>query len=227
MRQVGAIIVCIFLLSLVNSGYVVSEVHGLSIGFSEGAEFHYTFPDHPQMDDYYIVVDEIGALPDNITDTSHVSVDSHIVNFTGYWSNGTEMPENYDMMAFWGFLPIGNWTYIKTLNPTILTLIDTEDLFGYDRSTEGHPDYGTYWKADGALYELHVVWGAEWHILRTDDSTSTTTTPETTTTTPTTSTEPTDGTSGPSLFDMPEILLISFAGVGVILIVAIVLIKKR
>lgn len=233
MRNLGAVIMCIFVLSIVNPGYVVSEVHGLSMGFSEGAEFHYTIlVGQPKLDDYYAVVNEVGTFPENFSNPSPFTV-----NITGYWSNGTEISETdyaYGLLVpgiLW--VPIGNWTYVRYLlgyepeqnDPYI---VDTEELWGVDATVGEETFTHTFWKSDGALYELHSsTSGTEIHIMRSDVSTSTTSTPGTTTTAPTTNTETTNGTSGSSIFDMPETLLILIGGVGVILIFVVIILKKR
>jgi hypothetical protein len=195
------------------------------MGFSEGAEFHYTDLIGIYPDDYYIVVDEIGTFPENFSSQPQITV-----SISEYWSNGTEIPAIVDI--FWMWVPIGNWSYVKTLfgfsEPETVNWIDTEEIFGYNNSVDEYVACLTFWKADGVVYEIHHKTTYEYHFLRTDVSPSTTTSPETTSSTSaTSSTEPTEGPTGPSLFDRPEILVISIAGVGVILIVAVVIIKKR
>ncbi|MGY5873318.1 MAG: hypothetical protein RTV72_13795 [Candidatus Thorarchaeota archaeon] len=221
MNKTSVVALCFLILSLANPGYVLSEeIHGLSIGFSDGAEFHYTvLVGKSALDDFHIVVNEIGPIPDNFTSYNIFT------NITGYWSNGTEILELSNM---WLWVPIGNWTYVQWLlgfteGPQI---VDTDELWGAETTDGEVTSTMTFWKADGALYELHSSSsGTEIHFLRTDVSTSTSSTSITTNST--TSTNTTSSTTGSSSIGIPEIMLVSFAGAAVILVVAVVIIKKR
>ncbi len=141
---------------------------GVEIGdrFDYHRAVRYTDPNENSDLDYYVVIDSLPIIPDNITVLPYVSSSSANewnIYFSFYFTNNTEITSQTRVPALpWSAFPIGNWSFVEEcilsdINTTYweVHVIDTETEWGFSLTAdEGiwiHTDTTRYSKVDGAL----------------------------------------------------------------------------
>ncbi|MFW9834495.1 MAG: hypothetical protein ACFFEK_10905 [Candidatus Thorarchaeota archaeon] len=152
---------------------------GLSWGVEIGNRIDYhlaiRYTEASRNDDlnYYIVVDSLPTIPNNITEPPYIgssSANEWNTYFSFYFMNGTEItPQTSVPNLHWSAYPIGNWSLVEELaisdiNTTYWEVqnIDTETEWGLiitaDEVLAIHTDTVRYSKEDGALTFLEMRW---------------------------------------------------------------------
>jgi hypothetical protein len=163
-RKLGILLfICILSLIIVSPATAITN-HNLHWGFEDGDQFHYSISGNQFTDisDYYVEVDSIPTLPEDINFFSDIPYYQIGVSF--YYENGTEF-EQYYLSMYWMAFPIGNWSFIQELigdNPySENTIIDTASEWGVSNTQEygGTTQSGTikFSKADGVLNLYSIV----------------------------------------------------------------------
>ncbi|MHA2078978.1 MAG: hypothetical protein ACXAB0_11925 [Candidatus Thorarchaeota archaeon] len=172
-----SVILVVFLLLGMVQGVVVDAVmnHGLYWEIEVGDEFAYNFallrsiPDANQYIDYYVVVDSLPIIPDNVTENPGLRGTAAgwewNIYFSFYFMNDTEITSS---LSFWSAFPLGNWTLIEEFERAELNtsywdieIIDTDAEWGMSISADEriamHTDTVKYSKVDGVLnlFEMH------------------------------------------------------------------------
>jgi hypothetical protein len=153
--------------------------HGLSWGIEIGESFRYhlaiRYTEVSSNDDldYYIVVNSLPTIPNNITEFPYISSSSANEWNTYclfYFMNDTEItPQTGVPILHWSAYPIGNWSLVEEyalsdINTTYWEVenIDTEKEWGLSISVDEvlafHTDTVRYSKEDGALTFLEMRW---------------------------------------------------------------------
>jgi hypothetical protein len=177
-ERTGLVVVCLILI-LALSCPTVNASHGLSWGIEVGDRFNYhysishTDPTQNVALEYYVIVDNLPTISENISELQEVSASS--ANewnsyFSFYFMNDTEItPVTEVYTLHWSVYPIGNWTCVKEsffsdYNTTYWSaqLIDTETEWGITITGEDPLALRTetvkYSKEDGALNLLEMNW---------------------------------------------------------------------
>lgn len=150
--------------------------HGLAWGIDVGDRFNYNFailrsiPATNDINiDYYVVVDNLPNIPDNVTESPGLRASAAAWEWNNYFSfyfmNDTEITSS---IASWSAFPLGNWTLIEGFERTEINttywdieIIDTDTEWGIvisaDESIAVHTDTAKYSKVDGVLnfFEMH------------------------------------------------------------------------
>jgi len=172
--------VTILVIMILPVGFAqVDTSHGLIWGVEVGDIFNYhlairyTEQSRNIYLDYYVVVDSLPLIPDNISEIERVgssSANEWNSYFSFFFTNDTEItPQTMVPTLHWSIFPIGNWTCIEEIelseiNTTYwdVQTIDTDTEWGFiitaDDVIAVHTDTVRYSKEDGALNLLEMHW---------------------------------------------------------------------
>ncbi len=217
------LILCGFLLSLILTPTFASAANSqnLSWGFAVGNRFDYTLTVEanenatpvyrPGTYELYFVVEVLREIPETVT-----SIYDTLMSQSGtsqYFSNGTELPYPVEWIAY----PIGNWTLMRELLEIVaepyedVTFIDTATEWGHEWTQVAGPSSVTYTvrlsKGDGALtfynrvYEYDTIaYNSRVELVR----------------------------KGGDILPVNDLILpIAVVAVGIIVVLAVIFLKKR
>lgn len=209
MRKTHYVIVALTMLAILIP-QVSAETKGLTWGVTQGDRFDFTMHmsltmapyDEEIHEDFYVT---LGSLPDLDVPGGVTYIPTVTAQF--FWANGTEMFTYYGFESYFYVMPVGNWTHWNELiAPSIGLyegeLIDNFAVWGFDLSL-------TSISTDIRL-EVSKTDGVP-NLLRL---------------------EMTDGSTTVLSIEiarkgLPSLLLIGIGGAAVIVIVAVVFLKKR
>ena len=218
-RNILLLSIVLSLVLLSTASNVQAQTNGLRWGITEGQRFDYRINGtryNSGSEVVQIIQEDCYVIVENLSIESILGRDVYTFEHTKYWANGSEftypMWPNIHFMVY----PVGNWTYISELympDDTLLPemtveAIDTETVWGYKETISlVYHSVETFKvsKTDGATYYFKSVWTnittgllkGEYEVTRIVSSID------------------------------PILLVGSVAGVTVILVVALVFMKKR
>jgi hypothetical protein len=166
-----AIMVVLIVVMLVGPTEAINN-SGLSWGVEIGnrIDYHlairYTDPSRNSDLDYYIVLDNLPAIPENITVLPHIGAsqaNEWNTYFSFYFMNDSKITPQTSVPALtWSAYPVGNWSFVEEcvlsdINTTIweVHIIDTATEWGLSITADEmiwiHTDTIRYSKNDGAM----------------------------------------------------------------------------
>ncbi|MFX0056034.1 MAG: hypothetical protein ACFFAX_08610 [Promethearchaeota archaeon] len=159
----------LFVLCFAVTPVSAANNQGLQWGVTVGSRFDYheytnsTIQDSPEEKDFYVIIDSLPSIPDDINATSDLP---DRPGATRFHENGTQI----EGASSWYVLPVGNWGVIISiwegwwsdqpeLNVT-QDIIITPNLIGYNytvTSRSGTDTYAEiYLRATGVLHTLYL-----------------------------------------------------------------------
>jgi len=216
-RNILLLSVTLSLILLSTVSNVHAQTDGLRWGITEGQRFDYRI-NGTRYDDgevVQVVQEDCYVIVENLTIDELDGHSMFFYDYTKYWANGSEF--TYPMWPNINFIvyPVGNWTYISeqvipdvTIPEITYEEIDTDTVWGYTRTDMiVYHDVETLEisKSDGVTYHFNSIWKnqttdelkGEYDVIRISQS----------------------------LY--PLLLVGSVGGIVVILVVAVVFMKKR
>ncbi|MFW9913496.1 MAG: hypothetical protein ACFFEU_13545 [Candidatus Thorarchaeota archaeon] len=159
----------LFVLLFVVTPVSAASNQGLHWGITVGSRFDYheytnfTIQDSPEERDFYVIIDSLPSIPDDINATSDLP---NSPSATHFHENGTQI----EGPSTWSALPVGNWSVIigiwegwwsnqPELNVT-QDIINTPHLIGYNYTVLSRSGLDTcaeiYVRTTGVLHTLYL-----------------------------------------------------------------------
>lgn len=216
--KITILLIIVFLIGSVSTSAAVND-QGLSWGVEVDDRINYSVHGENVFDgitvdwNIYAQVDSVTELNETVTSHGQLTVIDPDINT--YWVNGT--PYSHGLIPNM-VLPIGNWSLMKELvvdfysSVTEESIIETESTWEFTTSNDldGYQNSYTriYSKTDGMLNYLKTAWiyegETQWHTIETTR----------------------EGYSPPSSLSI-DLLLYIGVGAGVVVILAILFIRRR
>ncbi len=235
---VGVSIVTIILFAQI-SGITAANNQGLEWGIDVGdrfdydvkVEFHNTSFDLSIDSEMYMIINALSEIPDDVTSGGQLAIFGLGINsYTTYWENGTIMDSVWLNEANYGSpliaYPVGNWILLTEIfQDSLPSAIITQDETILNHTVVDIPNPGNvhkmvFLKSFGIPQSqfYNVTWGSETTVFVELTLTSWTTVGDTTT----------SGTTGTTVGEGDNtLLLILGVGTAVVIVIVVILIMRR